>query len=48
LVSTGDISPEVNIQTKEERKSERDRFLFFEEKQRLKDQRQTSSIYVKE
>jgi len=30
------------MQTKEERKSERDRFLTFEEKERWKDQRQVS------
>jgi len=46
LVNIGDISTEKpwRIQTKEERKSERDGFLTFKEKERLKDQRQVSLI----
>jgi len=45
VVNTGDISPEiasVNIQTKEETKSERDGFLNSLIKKRLKDQTQVS------
>jgi len=38
----------IGVYTKEERKSERDRFLTFTEKEMLKDQRQASLILGKE
>jgi len=45
LVNTGEISSEIaEIHTKEEKNSERDRFLTFYKKERLKDQRQVSLI----